>query len=41
MKRMDDAGILYSDAKVYAMPGMHQIYVYDPNTNMIEINQYV
>ncbi len=26
---------------VYAMPGMHQIYVYDPHVNMIEVNQYV
>lgn len=41
MKRLDEAEILYSDAKVYAMPGMHQIYVYDPHMNMIEVNQYV
>ena len=39
--RLEAAGILVSDAGVYAMPGMHQIYVYDPSANMIEINQYV
>ena len=33
--------ILYSDAKVYAMPGFHQIYLYDINANMLEINQEV
>jgi catechol 2,3-dioxygenase-like lactoylglutathione lyase family enzyme len=33
--------ILYSDAKVYAMPGFHQIYLYDINANMLEINQAV
>lgn len=41
MARLDAAGVLYSDAKVYAMPGMHQIYVYDPDANVIEVNQYV
>lgn len=41
MARLDAAGWLYSDAGVYAMPGMHQIYLYDPNANMIEVNQYV
>jgi len=33
--------ILYSDAKVYAMPGFHQIYLYDINANMLEVNQAV
>ena len=33
--------ILYSDAKVYAMPGLHQIYLYDINANMLEVNQAV
>ena len=41
MRRMDEAGVPYSDAGVYAMPGMHQIYAFDPHANMIEINQYV
>ena len=33
--------ILFSDAKVYAMPGFHQIYLYDINSNILEINQAV
>ena len=37
--RLDKEKILYSDAKVYAMPGFHQIYLYDINANMLEINQ--
>jgi len=39
--RLDKKNILYSDAKVYAMPGFHQIYLYDINANMLEINQAV
>jgi hypothetical protein len=39
--RLDKEKILYSDAKVYAMPGFHQIYLYDINANMLEINQAV
>jgi len=39
MSRMDAAGWLYDDAGVYAMPGMHQIYTYDPAMNVVEINQ--
>jgi len=40
-KRLDKERILYSDAKVYAMPGFYQIYLYDINANMLEINQAV
>jgi len=39
--RLDKNNILYSDAKVYAMPGFHQIYLYDINANMLEVNQAV
>ena len=39
--KLDEEKILYSDAKVYAMPGFHQIYLYDINANMLEINQAV
>ena len=39
--KLDKEKILYSDAKVYAMPGFHQIYLYDINANMLEINQAV
>lgn len=41
MARLDAAGIPYSDAGTYAMKGVHQIYVYDPSMNVIEINQVV
>ena len=41
MARMDAAGWHYDDAGVYAMPGMHQIYAYDPAMNVIEVNQQV
>ena len=40
-KRLDNEDILYSDAKVYAMPGFQQIYLYDINANMLEVNQAV
>jgi predicted lactoylglutathione lyase len=40
-EKLDKKKILYSDAKVYAMPGYHQIYLYDINANMLEINQAV
>ena len=33
--------ILFTDAKKYAMPGFHQIYFFDDNSNMIEINQSI
>ena len=39
--RLDAAGVPFSDAGVYAMAGVHQIYVYDPSFNLIEINQTV
>lgn len=39
MQRFDEAGVVYSDAGIYAMAGVQQIYVYDPSMNVIEINQ--
>ena len=39
--RLEAAGVLVSDAGVYAMAGMHQIYAFDPSGNMIEVNQAV
>ncbi|MGI9476055.1 MAG: VOC family protein [Hyphomicrobiaceae bacterium] len=39
MQRFDEAGVIYSDAGIYAMAGIQQIYVYDPSMNVIEINQ--
>ena len=41
MEKLNQDDILYSDAKVYAMPGFHQIYLYDINANMVEVNQAV
>lgn len=41
MRRLDTAGVPYSDAGTYAMHGFHQVYVFDPSWNMIEINQTV
>lgn len=41
IQKLEDKNILFSDAKVYAMPGFHQIYLYDINANMLEINQAV
>ena len=43
-KVMDILGqskILFSNAEIYAMPKFHQIYLYDLNANMLEINQEV
>lgn len=40
-RRLDEAGIQYSDAGQYAMLGFRQLYLYDPSMNLIEINQRV
>ena len=40
-QRLETAGVVVSDAGVYAMAGMHQIYCYDPSMNIVEINQVV
>ncbi len=39
IRRLDEAKIFYSYARDHAMPGIHQLYVYDPSGNLIEINQ--
>ncbi|TDH63198.1 hypothetical protein E2C06_07410 [Dankookia rubra] len=39
--RLEAAGVLVSDAGVYAMAGMRQIYLLDPASNVIEVNQRV
>ena len=41
MERLRKAGIPFSDAGTYAMAGIHQLYVYDPSMNLVEINQVV
>ena len=33
--------IPFTDAKIYAMPKIYQVYLYDPNANVIEINQAI
>jgi len=39
--KLESEGIVVSDAGVYAMAGMHQIYCYDPSMNIVEINEVV
>lgn len=39
--RLERDGVPISDAKVYAMDRMYQIYLQDPSANMIEVNQFV
>ena len=39
--RLEGDGVLVSDAQVYAMDRMYQIYFQDPSANMIEVNQFV
>ncbi|MGI9416483.1 MAG: VOC family protein [Geminicoccaceae bacterium] len=39
--RLTAASVPFSDAGVYAMNGVRQIYLYDPSFNVIEINQTV
>ena len=39
--KLDKKKILYTDARTYAMSGFYQIYLYDINANIIEINQEV
>lgn len=39
--RLQEANFIVTDAGMYAMSGMHQIYVLDPTANMIEINQFL
>lgn len=41
MARLRQAGTPFSDAGTYAMVGIHQIYVYDPSMNLVEVNQVV
>ena len=40
-RRLEAAGIMYSDAGQYAMLGYRQIYLYDPSMNLIEVNQRI
>lgn len=40
-RRLDAAGIPYSLAGTFAIPGMRHLYVYDPSMNLIEVNEIV
>ena len=41
LRRLDAAGIPYSDAGVFAIPGLWNVYVEDPEGRVLEINQRV
>ena len=41
LSKLESSEIAFTDAKVYAMPNIHQVYLFDPNANIIEINQNV
>jgi hypothetical protein len=41
INKLEQHDIPLTDAKVYAMPSIHQVYLFDPNANMIEINQNI
>ena len=40
MERLKGAGIAYSYAPTFAIPGMRHVYCYDPDMNLLEINEY-
>ena len=39
--RLERDRVVVSDAKVYAMDRMYQIYLQDPSANMLEVNQFI
>ena len=41
LKKLKSSGIAVTDAKIYAMPNIHQVYFFDPNANIIEVNQNI
>ncbi|MEO0428376.1 MAG: DsbA family protein [Pseudomonadota bacterium] len=41
MERLSAAGIPFTYAKPFAIPGMRHVYVYDPAMNLLEINEMV
>jgi len=40
-ERLQQDDVIVTDAGMYAMADMHQIYVFDPSANMIEVNQFL
>lgn len=41
LEKLERNNIPFTDAKVYAMPNIHQVYLYDPSANIIELNQNI
>jgi catechol 2,3-dioxygenase-like lactoylglutathione lyase family enzyme len=41
LKKLKSSDIAVTDAKIYAMPNIHQIYFFDPSANIIEVNQNI
>ena len=41
LKKLKSSDIAVTDAKIYAMPNIHQVYFFDPNANIIEVNQNI
>jgi hypothetical protein len=41
IKKLKSCDIAVTDAKIYAMPNIHQIYFFDPSANIIEVNQNI
>lgn len=41
IERLEAARIPWSDAGVFAIPGLRNIYFYDPEMNLIEVNQRI
>jgi catechol 2,3-dioxygenase-like lactoylglutathione lyase family enzyme len=39
MRRCDERGIRYSDYGCWAIPGWHQVFLHDPDGNVIEVHQ--
>lgn len=38
-RNLESRGIFHADRGDWAMPGVYQVYVYDPSGNLIELNQ--
>ena len=41
INRLKSSNIAVTDAKIYAMPNIHQVYFFDPSANIIEVNQNI
>ena len=41
IKKLHNYSIPLTDAGVYAMPNIYQVYLFDPNANIIELNQNI